>query len=197
MAAVKGGSCIHFLSICATNRVSTVVSGGVVSDRQRFARWHAHSAWRRPRFVYGITVICVLLNKPTVTAALPPVFRPHGPEGGLWPLRLPDVKPPCLLAPGLCRGLFLCGGSRPGALSPSRLWLVTVERSSRFCTIITCRPWAVGRNGSADRCGRHRGVFRRWRCFLSEPANGGSTDAGMSQERRRFTVDKAERNAAL
>ena len=39
-----------------------------------------------------------------VTAALPPVFRPSRSERGLWSLRLPDVKPPCILAPGLSPG---------------------------------------------------------------------------------------------
>jgi hypothetical protein len=39
-------------------------------------------------------------NKGTsVTAALPPEFQRMSLERGLWPLRLPDVKPPCTLAP--------------------------------------------------------------------------------------------------
>ena len=36
----------------------------------------------------------------SVTAALPPEFQRQSLERGLWPLRLPDVKPPCILAPG-------------------------------------------------------------------------------------------------
>ena len=49
----------------------------------------------------------VLKRGSSVTAALPPEFQRPSLERGLWPLRLPDVKPPCKLALGEQPGALL------------------------------------------------------------------------------------------
>ncbi len=53
-------------------------------------------------------------NNPELSG--PPPDRIQGPSTPVRPLRLPDVKPPCLNSPPvLCRGLFLCPGGQQGA----------------------------------------------------------------------------------
>jgi hypothetical protein len=61
---------------------------------------HVKRACRMPVLNSGSVRSRGIKKGTSVTAALPSEFQRKSLEGGLWPLRLPDVKPPCILAPG-------------------------------------------------------------------------------------------------
>jgi hypothetical protein len=64
------------------------------------AGWYAVPACPVPVLDNGSVPIRGIDKQPPVTVALRPEFQRKPLERGLWSLRLPDVKPPCILAPG-------------------------------------------------------------------------------------------------
>jgi len=120
-----------------------------------------------------------LIRKPMVTAALPPVFRPSRSEGGLWPLRLPDVKPPCLLAPGLCRGLFLCNSSLRGQPARPHVSLCRLAKGSSFQHNVAPLLLISGRG--RVRSGNAQRANITSRASSGQTAGIGSTDQAPSQ----------------